>query len=75
MCGRYRLSRRKQIIEEHFDTVSGEEDWTPRYNVAPTQPIPVIRQNPKGAYPRIVVSPMGPHSILGERPVCRRQDD
>ena len=20
MCGRYRLSRRKQIIEEHFDT-------------------------------------------------------
>jgi len=34
MCGRYRLSRRKQIIEEHFDTISGGEDWTPRYNVA-----------------------------------------
>jgi len=47
MCGRYRLSRRKQIIEEHFDAVSGEEEWTPRYNVAPTQPVPVIRQNPK----------------------------
>jgi putative SOS response-associated peptidase YedK len=47
MCGRYRLSRRKQIIEEHFDSVSGEEDWTPRYNIAPTQSIPVIRQNPK----------------------------
>jgi len=47
MCGRYRLSRRKQIIEEHFDSISGEEDWSPRYNVAPTQPIPVIRQNPK----------------------------
>jgi putative SOS response-associated peptidase YedK len=47
MCGRYRLSRRKQIIEEHFDSVSGEEDWTPRYNIAPTQPVPVIRQNPK----------------------------
>jgi putative SOS response-associated peptidase YedK len=47
MCGRYRLSRRKQIIEEHFDSVSGEEDWTPRYNVAPTQPVPVIRQHPK----------------------------
>ena len=38
---------RKQIIEEHFDSVSGEEDWSPRYNIAPTQPIPVIRQNPK----------------------------
>jgi putative SOS response-associated peptidase YedK len=41
------LSRRKQIIEEHFDSVSGEEDWSPRYNVAPTQPVPVIRQHPK----------------------------
>jgi putative SOS response-associated peptidase YedK len=47
MCGRYRLSRRKQIVEECFDTVSGDEDWAPRYNIAPTQPIPVIRQNPK----------------------------
>jgi putative SOS response-associated peptidase YedK len=47
MCGRYRLSRRKQIIEEHFDSVSGEEDWSPRYNVAPTQLVPIIRQNPK----------------------------
>jgi len=47
VCGRYRLSRRKQIIDEHFDSVSGEEDWSPRYNIAPTQPILVIRQNPK----------------------------
>jgi putative SOS response-associated peptidase YedK len=47
MCGRYRLSRRKQIIEEHFDSISGDEDWTPRYNVAPTQPVPIIRQHPK----------------------------
>jgi SOS response associated peptidase (SRAP) len=37
MCGRYRLSRRKQLIEDHFDSASGEEDWIPRYNVAPTQ--------------------------------------
>ncbi len=47
MCGRYRLSRRKQIIEEHFDSVSGEEDWSPRWNIAPTQPVPVIRQHPR----------------------------
>jgi len=47
MCGRYRLSRRKQMIEEYFGTVSCEDDWTPRYNIAPTQPVPVIRQNPK----------------------------
>jgi len=47
MCGRYRLSRRKQILEDHFDAVSGDEDWNPRYNIAPTQSVPVIRQNPK----------------------------
>src|SRR3984957_19948892 len=47
MYGRYRLSRRKQMIEEYFSSVSGEDDWTPRYNIAPTQPVPVIRQNPK----------------------------
>ena len=47
MCGRYRLSRRKQIREEHFDTVDWQDDWSPRYNSAPTQPVAVIRQNPK----------------------------
>lgn len=47
MCGRYRLSRRKQFIEEHFDTAPWDDDWNPRFNVAPTQPIPVIRQHPK----------------------------
>lgn len=45
MCGRYRLSRKKQIIAERFDAISDAEDWTPRYNVDPTQPVPVIRQN------------------------------
>ena len=47
MCGRYRLSRRKQLVEEYFDAVSDEPEWTSRYNIAPTQPVPVIRQNPK----------------------------
>ena len=47
MCGRYRLSRRKQIIEEHFDSAPWDEDWSPRFNIAPTQPIPIIRQHPK----------------------------
>ena len=47
MCGRYRLSRRRQLIEEHFETAPWDDDWTPRYNIAPTQPVPVIRQHPK----------------------------
>jgi putative SOS response-associated peptidase YedK len=47
MCGRYRLSRRKQLIEEHFGTSDWQDDWSPRYNIAPTHPVPVIRQRPK----------------------------
>jgi putative SOS response-associated peptidase YedK len=47
MCGRYRLSRRKQLIEEYFEAAESEHEWTPRYNIAPTQSVPVIRQNPK----------------------------
>ena len=34
LCGRYRLSRRKQILAEHFDAVPFEEDREPRYNIA-----------------------------------------
>jgi putative SOS response-associated peptidase YedK len=45
MCGRFRLSRRKQVVLEHFESLSDVEDWEPRYNIAPTQPVAVIRQN------------------------------
>lgn len=41
------MSRRKQIIAEYFDTADWQDDWNPRYNIAPMQPIPVIRQHPK----------------------------
>ena len=45
MCGRYRLSRRKQLIAEYFET-DNEVDWEPRYNIAPSQPVGIIRQDP-----------------------------
>ena len=41
------------MIEEYFGTVSSEDDWNPRYNIAPTQPVPVIRQNPKEPRPEL----------------------
>jgi putative SOS response-associated peptidase YedK len=47
MCGRYRLSRRKQAIDEYFSTDPTGADWTPRYNISPTQSVPIVRQNPK----------------------------
>jgi putative SOS response-associated peptidase YedK len=46
MCGRFRLSRRKQVLMEHFDAISDESEWEPRYNIAPTQVATVIRQHP-----------------------------
>jgi putative SOS response-associated peptidase YedK len=46
MCGRYRLSRAKEIIAEHFD-IAEEVVWSPRYNIAPAQPVAVVRQNPE----------------------------
>jgi putative SOS response-associated peptidase YedK len=79
VCGRYRLSRRKQVIEEYFETVSSEEDdWVPRYNIAPTQPVPVIRQNPKepvrelslmrwGLIPSWAKDPTGSASMINAR--------
>jgi putative SOS response-associated peptidase YedK len=45
MCGRYRLSRRKKMIEDYFETAN-EVDWEPRYNVAPSQSVGIIRQDP-----------------------------
>ena len=44
MCGRYRLSRRKQAIEQYFETAN-EAEWEPRYNIAPSQMVGVIRQD------------------------------
>jgi putative SOS response-associated peptidase YedK len=45
MCGRYRLSRRKQLVEEYFGAASADYEWSPRYNVAPSQPVLTIRQD------------------------------
>src|SRR5262249_2605125 len=46
MCGRYRLSAKERYLRDHFGL---EEDpaWTPRYNIAPTQMVPIIRQDHK----------------------------
>jgi putative SOS response-associated peptidase YedK len=43
MCGRYRFSR-KNGFPEYFE-VSPFEDLGPRYNIAPTQPVEVVRQD------------------------------
>lgn len=45
MCGRYRLSRRAEILASQFYAEYEGMDWEARYNIAPTQTVPVIRQD------------------------------
>lgn len=44
MCGRYRLTRSQKQLMEEFDAY-GEVEVSPRYNIAPTQPVVTIRQD------------------------------
>src|SRR5271167_2931120 len=46
MCGRYRLSRRAEALNSYFHAEYESMDWEARYNIAPTQAVPVIRQAP-----------------------------
>lgn len=50
MCGRYRLSRRKQAIEEYFEAGANDIEWEPRYNIAPTQPVLTVRRKPTQSF-------------------------
>ena len=45
MCGRYTLTRQEGVIEEMqavLGMVAQSDWWKPRFNVAPTQPAPVV---------------------------------
>ncbi|MEO1253154.1 MAG: SOS response-associated peptidase [Pseudomonadota bacterium] len=44
MCGRYHLNSTPAEVSRHFD-VDTRDNFPPRYNVAPTQPIAVIRMS------------------------------
>jgi putative SOS response-associated peptidase YedK len=46
MCGRYRLTAKERYIRDHFG-LDEDPTWTARYNIAPTQPVAVIRQDAK----------------------------
>ena len=46
MCGRYRLGRGREAFKKYFGT-EDDLDWSPRYNIAPTQQVPVVRQHPR----------------------------
>ena len=47
MCGRYTLRKSAREIAEAFD-LSDVPLLAPRYNIAPTQDVPVVRMVPGG---------------------------
>ena len=45
MCGRFTSEYQLSMLYEHFGVEDGHLDLTPRYNIAPTQQIPVARND------------------------------
>jgi putative SOS response-associated peptidase YedK len=43
MCGRYRLTAKERYIRDHFG-LDEVPTWAPRWNIAPTQLVPIARQ-------------------------------
>jgi putative SOS response-associated peptidase YedK len=44
MCGRYRLTAKERYIRDHFG-LDEDVEWSPRWNIAPTQQVPTIRED------------------------------
>ncbi len=44
VCNRYRLTHSKQYLAERFQAPDNEIDEHPRYNIAPTQPVLIVRK-------------------------------
>ena len=44
MCGRYSLTKPIKTLKDHFRAIAAEMDHNKRYNIAPTQSVPVVIQ-------------------------------
>ena len=42
MCGRYSLSKPIKTLKDHFRAIAAEMDHNERYNIAPSQSVPVV---------------------------------
>ena len=55
MCGRFALTTPQDVVQEHFEAETGPEEASalaavdrPRYNITPTQDVPVVRLDHQG---------------------------
>ena len=65
MCGRYELHSHPAAIALAFG-LAHPPDVHPRYNIAPTTDVPIVRVNAEGQR-ELVRDALGPRAALGER--------
>ena len=75
MCGRYRLSRRKEYLAKHFGVDPDETDWEPRYNIAPDAADPRFAAGSQGTRTPRLHDALGADSLLGKGAVNRSSHD
>jgi putative SOS response-associated peptidase YedK len=49
MCGRFTLTSEEEVLRDAFGLDHMAEDYRPRYNIAPTQPVLALAGQPEGA--------------------------
>jgi putative SOS response-associated peptidase YedK len=54
MCSRYSLTSPPEAVRSYFGAMVREE-FPPRYNIAPTQPVHIVRNDPKGQRELVLV--------------------
>lgn len=55
MCTRYNLTDPPQIVRKAFAVEHGETMFPPRYNIAPAQPVLIVRNDPAGKRELVLV--------------------
>ena len=45
MCGRYTLESEMEFLQQRFKFAISDPDYTPRYNIAPTQDVLTVTNN------------------------------
>ena len=54
MCSRYSLTSPAEAVRSYF-AVGGSDSFPPRYNIAPTQPVPIVREALAGGRELVLV--------------------
>ena len=77
MCGRYALTSDAERLEERFVCSLSGVSYSPRYNIAPTQLVLALINAGSNELTerRGGLFALGADSVVGQRPVGRRQDD